>query len=89
MPVSVDTHFHNVRDEKAYFCILLYLGTGTILDAWKVGVPLIVVPNTELLDDHQTEMAKHLAREGYATHSNGTYVSLPFHSYHFISLSHV
>ncbi|KAK4089749.1 hypothetical protein Purlil1_5852 [Purpureocillium lilacinum] len=47
--------------------IISHAGTGTILDAWKVGVPLIVVPNTSLLDDHQTEMAKHLAREGYAT----------------------
>lgn len=42
-------------------------GTGTILDAWKLGVPLVVVPNTELLDDHQTQMARHLATEGYAT----------------------
>lgn len=41
-------------------------------------MPLIVVPNTELLDDHQTEMAEHLAREGYATHSKCTYVSLFF-----------
>ncbi|UNI20694.1 N-acetylglucosaminyldiphosphodolichol N-acetylglucosaminyltransferase [Purpureocillium takamizusanense] len=47
--------------------IVSHAGTGTILDAWKVGVPLIVVPNTGLLDDHQTELAKHLAREGYAT----------------------
>jgi beta-1,4-N-acetylglucosaminyltransferase len=42
------------------------LGTGTILDAWKVGLPVIVVPNETLLDNHQAEMAKHLAKEGYA-----------------------
>lgn len=48
-------------------------GTGTILDAWKLGIPLIVVPNTALLDDHQTEMAKHLAKEGYATMASARY----------------
>lgn len=50
-------------------------GTGTILDAWKVGLPIIVVPNTRLLDDHQTEMAKHLSREGYATRSKPRHVT--------------
>jgi beta-1,4-N-acetylglucosaminyltransferase len=45
-------------------------GTGTILDAWRMGLPLIVVPNTRLLNDHQTEMANHLAKEGYATVSS-------------------
>lgn len=53
------------------------LGTGTILDAWKLGIPLVVVPNTSLLDDHQTEMAKHLAKEGYATMSSSRYVPSP------------
>ncbi|RDA90206.1 hypothetical protein CP533_0471 [Ophiocordyceps camponoti-saundersi (nom. inval.)] len=47
--------------------VISHAGTGTILDAWKVAVPLIVVPNSALLDDHQTDMARHLAKEGYAT----------------------
>ncbi|KAG5666013.1 hypothetical protein KAF25_010138 [Fusarium avenaceum] len=47
-------------------------GTGTILDAWKMGLPIIVVPNTQLLNDHQTEMAKHLSKEGYAIMSSGS-----------------
>lgn len=51
------------------FTKLRVIGTGTILDAWKLGLSIIVVPNTHLLDDHQTEMAKHLAKEGYATMS--------------------
>lgn len=45
-------------------------GTGTILDAWKLGLPIIVVPNPTLLDNHQREMADHLAKEGYATTSS-------------------
>jgi beta-1,4-N-acetylglucosaminyltransferase len=44
-------------------------GTGTILDAWKLGLPIVVVPNTKLLNNHQTELAKHLAQEGYAIQS--------------------
>ncbi|KAK0385066.1 hypothetical protein NLU13_7544 [Sarocladium strictum] len=49
--------------------IISHAGTGSILDAWKVGVPLIVVPNAALLDNHQAEMAAHVAKEGYATAS--------------------
>lgn len=41
-----------------------------------MGLPLIVVPNIQLLNDHQTEMAKHLSKEGYAIMSSGRYVNL-------------
>ncbi|KAF4508004.1 hypothetical protein G6O67_004442 [Ophiocordyceps sinensis] len=56
--------------------VISHAGTGTILDAWKLGVPLVVVPNTELLDDHQTQMARHLATEGYATMAEASRESL-------------
>ncbi|KAM0344600.1 hypothetical protein ACHAPU_007374 [Fusarium lateritium] len=52
--------------------VISHAGTGTILDAWKMGLPIIVVPNTQLLDDHQTEMARHLSKEGYAIMSSGS-----------------
>ncbi|KAJ3517050.1 hypothetical protein NM208_g14762 [Fusarium decemcellulare] len=52
--------------------VISHAGTGTILDAWKLGLPLVVVPNTKLLNDHQTEMAKHLSKEGYAIMSSGS-----------------
>ncbi|KAJ4157178.1 N-acetylglucosaminyldiphosphodolichol N-acetylglucosaminyltransferase catalytic subunit alg13 [Fusarium falciforme] len=52
--------------------VISHAGTGTILDAWKLGLPIIVVPNTQLLNDHQTEMAKHLSKEGYAIMSTGS-----------------
>ncbi|KOS20329.1 UDP-N-acetylglucosamine transferase subunit alg13 [Escovopsis weberi] len=51
---------------RALGLIISHAGTGTILDAWRTGVPLIVVPNDKLLDNHQLEMAKHLSKEGYA-----------------------
>ncbi|KAL7896494.1 glycosyltransferase family 28 C-terminal domain-containing protein [Trichoderma sp. SZMC 28014] len=56
--------------------VISHAGTGTILDAWKVGLPVIVVPNEELLDNHQAEMATHLANEGYATMSTARYTDL-------------
>ncbi|OAA55440.1 Glycosyl transferase, family 28 [Cordyceps fumosorosea ARSEF 2679] len=56
--------------------IIGHAGTGTILDAWRIDVPMVVVPNTELLDDHQTEMARHLAREGYATQAKADLADL-------------
>ncbi|GKU13606.1 unnamed protein product [Fusarium langsethiae] len=52
--------------------VISHAGTGTILDAWKMGLPIVVVPNTQLLNDHQTEMAKHLSKEGYAIMSSGS-----------------
>lgn len=43
-------------------------GSGTILDALRTAVPLIVVPNPTLLDNHQEELAVELARLGYVVH---------------------
>ncbi|KAK5987116.1 UDP-N-acetylglucosamine transferase subunit alg13 [Cladobotryum mycophilum] len=65
-----------VDGQRALGLIISHAGTGTILDAWKLGIPLIVVPNTKLLDNHQTEMAKHLAKEGYATMASASHEDL-------------
>lgn len=56
------------------YLVTYIAGTGTILDAWRAEIPLVVVPNKGLLDDHQTEMAKHLAYEGYAIDAKAEYV---------------
>lgn len=34
----------------------------------RIGIPLIVVPNTDLLHNHQLELAEELARLGYVVH---------------------
>jgi beta-1,4-N-acetylglucosaminyltransferase len=51
-------------------------GTGTILDALRIKVPLIVVPNPALLDNHQQELAEELAAQGYVVHGRLEYVSV-------------
>lgn len=45
-------------------------GTGSILDALRISVPLIVVPNSTLLDNHQVELAEELARQHYVVHGS-------------------
>jgi hypothetical protein len=45
-------------------------GTGSVLDAVRIGVPVIVVPNTELLDNHQLEFAEQMAKMDYAIHGD-------------------
>ena len=41
------------------------IGSGSILEALRIGVPLIVVPNTDLLHNHQVELAEELAKQDY------------------------
>jgi beta-1,4-N-acetylglucosaminyltransferase len=43
-------------------------GAGTALDALRLSLPLILVPNPALLDNHQLELAKELDKMGYAVH---------------------
>ena len=51
-------------------------GAGTILDAMRLGLPLIVVPNVQLLDNHQEELAQELQRQGYVKASDVEYASM-------------
>ncbi|KAM0722756.1 hypothetical protein Q7P37_002198 [Cladosporium fusiforme] len=50
-------------------------GSGSILDALRIAVPVIVVPNETLLDNHQVELAEALAEQEYVVH--GRLVQLP------------
>ncbi|KAK8906095.1 hypothetical protein QC760_005989 [Botrytis cinerea] len=57
--------------ESSEGVVISHAGSGTILDALRIGVPLIVVPNTSLLDNHQVELADELERQGYVTKTSG------------------
>ena len=48
--------------------VISHAGSGTILDALRVGIPLIVVPNESLLDNHQVELAEALAELEYVVY---------------------
>ncbi|KAB2572185.1 Glycosyl transferase family 28 [Lasiodiplodia theobromae] len=48
--------------------IVSHAGSGSILDALRLNVPLIVVPNPSLLDNHQQELAEVLEQQGYVIH---------------------
>jgi len=49
--------------------IISHAGSGTILDALRMGKPMIVVPNPTLLHNHQQELADELAKERYLVSS--------------------
>ncbi|KAF2482634.1 glycosyl transferase [Neohortaea acidophila] len=48
--------------------VISHAGSGTILDALRISVPLIVVPNAELLDNHQVDLAQALAEQEYVVY---------------------
>ncbi|TAQ90162.1 hypothetical protein B7494_g1458 [Chlorociboria aeruginascens] len=50
--------------------VISHAGAGTILDAMRLGLPIIVVANPALLDNHQEELATELAAQGYCHKSD-------------------
>ncbi|KAI2821668.1 hypothetical protein CBS147343_1916 [Aspergillus niger] len=50
--------------------IISHAGSGSILGALRLGVPLVVVPNPTLKDNHQEELARELQEQGYVVASN-------------------
>ncbi|KAI4683074.1 uncharacterized protein J4E84_006976 [Alternaria hordeiaustralica] len=55
-PDGLKTQFQLVQRSK---------GSGSILEALRYQIPLIVVPNTGLLDNHQEELAVAMERNNY------------------------
>jgi len=47
---------------------LCFLGSGTILEVGRYSVPLVVVPNPDLLNNHQAELAEEVERQDWAVY---------------------
>jgi beta-1,4-N-acetylglucosaminyltransferase len=52
-----------VRDSQGL--VISHAGSGSILEALRYQVPLVVVPNTALLDNHQEELAVAMEKQNY------------------------
>ncbi|KAF2193744.1 glycosyltransferase family 1 protein [Zopfia rhizophila CBS 207.26] len=50
--------------------VISHAGSGSILEALRYDVPLIVVPNDRLLHNHQAELAKAMAASNYLLEGN-------------------
>ena len=48
--------------------VISHAGSGSVLDAMRFGIPLVVVPNSDLLHNHQVELAEVLAEQQYVVH---------------------
>ncbi|KAL5118894.1 N-acetylglucosaminyldiphosphodolichol N-acetylglucosaminyltransferase catalytic subunit alg13 [Pleosporales sp. CAS-2024a] len=62
-PQGLQSQFQLVQQSKGL--IISHAGSGSILEALRYHIPLIVVPNTELLDNHQEELADAMDRANY------------------------
>jgi len=62
--------YHHPQSLTQVFKLTNGIGSGSILDALRIALPLIVVPNPSLLDNHQEELAEELARQGYVVHGH-------------------
>ncbi|GKZ35569.1 N-acetylglucosaminyldiphosphodolichol N-acetylglucosaminyltransferase catalytic subunit alg13 [Aspergillus brasiliensis] len=67
----------NVSEGRIGGLLISHAGSGSILGALRLGVPLVVVPNPTLKDNHQEELAQELQKQGYVVASNYWYVALP------------
>uniref|UniRef100_A0A7S1VH43 UDP-N-acetylglucosamine transferase subunit ALG13 n=1 Tax=Grammatophora oceanica TaxID=210454 RepID=A0A7S1VH43_9STRA len=52
-------------DMAAADLVLSHAGAGTVMEALRLGKRLVVVINTALMDNHQTELAHAMAKRGH------------------------
>lgn len=71
-PDGLQAQLRLVQQSKGL--VVSHAGSGSILEALRYQVPLIVVPNTTLLDNHQEELAVAMERSGYLLRGQVEYV---------------
>ncbi|KAF3044419.1 N-acetylglucosaminyldiphosphodolichol N-acetylglucosaminyltransferase catalytic subunit alg13 [Didymella heteroderae] len=67
-PEGLQAQLRLVQQSKGL--VISHAGSGSILEALRYQVPLVVVPNTSLLDNHQEELADAMERSGYLLKGN-------------------
>ncbi|KAJ1354399.1 hypothetical protein KIN20_011329 [Parelaphostrongylus tenuis] len=66
LPVEFYRFKPNIQDDmKDALVVIAHAGAGTCLECLRHRRPLIVVVNENLMDNHQLELAKELARGGH------------------------
>jgi UDP-N-acetylglucosamine transferase subunit ALG13 len=50
-------------------------GSGSILDAKRLGTAMIVVPNTSLAGNHQVEVAEYVVEKDWGVYADLKYVA--------------
>lgn len=66
--LTIEWYRHNPQykqDVARADLIISHAGAGSIMDALSVGKKLVVVVNTALMDNHQTELAEAMAAQRY------------------------
>lgn len=72
-PDGLQAQLRLVQQSKGL--VISHAGSGSILEALRYQVPLIVVPNTSLLDNHQEELAVAMERSGYLLRGHVEYAA--------------
>ncbi|KAF2800153.1 glycosyltransferase family 1 protein [Melanomma pulvis-pyrius CBS 109.77] len=71
---SLKAQFKMVQQSNGL--IISHAGSGSILETLRHQIPLIVVPNTELLDNHQEDLAKAMERSHYLIRGDVTNLAI-------------
>ncbi|CAI7616533.1 unnamed protein product [Penicillium manginii] len=58
------------EEDQRLGIIISHAGTGTILDALRLALPLIIVPNPDLADNHQEDLAMEMEQMKYAVRAD-------------------
>ncbi|KAJ8121575.1 hypothetical protein O1611_g10067 [Lasiodiplodia mahajangana] len=67
-------HSEEIDNMRRSGVVISHAGSGSIIEALQFDGLLVAVPNPELMDNHQVEIAEEMASQGYLIH--GTLGSL-------------
>jgi beta-1,4-N-acetylglucosaminyltransferase len=60
----------SAEEDREEGLFISHAGTGSLLDGLLYGIPMILVPNPALADNHQEELARRFAKMHYCVHGD-------------------